>query len=40
MINVPAKVVPKFKAGKTFKETVENNLETVETEDGLGIQQS
>ncbi|MFB6291246.1 MAG: HU family DNA-binding protein [Candidatus Bipolaricaulia bacterium] len=40
MIDVPAKVVPKFKAGKTLKETVEENLDTVETDDGLEIEKS
>lgn len=40
VIDVPAKVVPKFKSGKTLKETVEENLEAVETEDGLDIKQS
>ncbi|MCF7889744.1 HU family DNA-binding protein [Candidatus Bipolaricaulota bacterium] len=37
-IEVPAKVVPKFKAGKTLKETVQENLEAVETDDGLEIE--
>jgi len=40
MIDVPAKVVPKFKAGKTLRETVEENLEAVETDDGLEIKVS
>jgi len=39
-LDVPAKVVPKFKAGKTLRETVEENLETVETDDGLEIEVS
>ena len=39
-VDVPAKVVPKFKAGKTLKETVKENLETVETGDGLEIEKS
>jgi len=40
MIDVPAKVVPKFKAGKTLRETVEENLEAVETEEGLEVEKS
>lgn len=40
MIHVPAKVVPQFKVGKTLKETVEDNLEAVDTGDGLEIEKS
>ena len=36
-LDVPAKVVPKFKVGKSLKETVEGNLEAVETGDGLEV---
>jgi len=39
-VQVPAKVVPKFKAGKPLKETVEENLEAVETGDELEIEKS
>lgn len=39
-IDVPAKVVPKFKVGKTLKDTVQANLEAVETEAGLEIEKS
>lgn len=39
-IDVPAKVVAKFKVGKTLRETVEGNLETVETGDGLEVEKS
>ena len=39
-VQVPAKVVPKFKAGKPLKETVEENLEAVETEEGLEVEKS
>ena len=39
-MEVPAKVAPKFKAGKTLKETVQNNLEAVETGDGLEVKKS
>lgn len=37
-VQVPAKVVPKFKAGKTLKETVQDNLEVVATGEGLEIE--
>jgi len=39
-IQVPAKVVPKFKKGKNLKETVQENLEAVETDSGLEIEKS
>ncbi|MBS3793045.1 HU family DNA-binding protein [Candidatus Bipolaricaulota bacterium] len=40
MIDVPAKVVPRFKKGKNLRETVEDNLEAVETEGGLKVEKS
>lgn len=40
IIDVPAKVIPKFKVGKTLKDTVEENLEAVETGDGLEVEKS
>lgn len=33
-INVPRKVVPKFRAGKNLKEAIEKNLEAVEFSSG------
>lgn len=36
-IQVPAKVVPKFKKGKNLKESVQESLEAVETGDGIEI---
>ncbi|MBS3789101.1 HU family DNA-binding protein [Candidatus Bipolaricaulota bacterium] len=40
MIDVPAKVVPKFKAGKTLRETIEDNLKAVKTGDALEVEKS
>ncbi|MCF7875592.1 HU family DNA-binding protein [Candidatus Bipolaricaulota bacterium] len=40
MIDVPAKVVPKFSSGKTLEDTVRENLEAVETDSGLEIEKS
>ena len=39
-VQVPTKVVPKFKAGKTLKETVQENLEAVEKGDELEIEKN
>lgn len=39
-VEVPSKVVPKFKADKTLKETVQDNLEAVEKGDELEIEKS
>lgn len=39
-VQVPAKVVPKFKAGKTLRETVKENLEAVGSDEDLSVEKA